>query len=262
MESLVAAEQAFSAASVNDGTRAAFLDFLANRSIVFDPIPADGKAQMASRTPSDERTSWWPRHGELSANGDFGYTTGSWASSQARGRYVTIWRFQADGAWRAEVVARIRYDLDTLSVPPPMASPRKQGWVRARRKLYQEAARVAMLKTDRDLAQLSLAASKEHAMRGVLDDSVRYYRDATPPGRGRDSMAGLLSQMPGMTAWAPISGRIARGGDLGYTYGLQTVRASPADTTARSSAYLRIWKAQPDSTWRLVVDLVAATRIR
>lgn len=262
MESLVAAEQAFSTASVNGGARVAFLDFLANESIVFDPIPVDGKTRMASRTGSDERTSWWPRHVELSANGDFGYSTGSWVSDQARGRYVTIWRLQAGGAWRAEVVARIRYDRDTLSGPVPMASPRTRGWIRARRKLYQEAARVSMLKADRDLAQLSLAAGKEHAMRRVLDDSVRFYRDATPPGHGRDSMAALFRHMPGMTAWAPIGGRIARGGDLGYTYGLQTVRASPADTTARSSAYLRIWKAQPDSTWRLVVDLVAATRIR
>lgn len=262
LESLIAAEQAFSAASLNDGTRAAFLDFLADRSVVFDPIPMDGNTRMAGRAPSDERTTWWPRHGELSANGDFGYTTGSWAARHTRGRYVTIWRFQAGGAWRAEVVARIRYDRDTLARPSAVASPLKQGWVRARRKLYQEAARVSMLKADRDLAQLSLAASNEHAMRGVLDDSVRFYRDGAPPGRGRDSMTILLRQMPGMTAWAPISGHIARGGDLGYTYGLQTVRASPADTTARSNAYLRIWKAQPDSTWRLVVDLVATTPIR
>ena len=262
MESLIAAEQAFSAASVNDGTRAAFLDFLANRSIVFDPIPVDGKTQMAGRTSSDERTAWWPRHGDVSANGDVGYTTGAWVSRQARGRYVTIWRLQAGGTWRAEVVARVRYDLDTLDNDLVVQNVHEQGWVRARRKLYQEAARVSMLKADRDLAQLSLAVSEEHAMRSVLDDSVRFYRDGAPPSLGRDSMIALLRHMPGMAAWAPIGGRIARGGDLGYTYGLLTVRATATDTTARSSAYLRIWKAQPDRSWRLVVDLVAATPIR
>ena len=55
------------------------------------------------------RLTWKPTKAEILGHGDLGYTVGSWerrpapAGGQApvtRGNYLTVWRKQADGAWR------------------------------------------------------------------------------------------------------------------------------------------------------------------
>jgi ketosteroid isomerase-like protein len=55
------------------------------------------------------RLAWKPIKGEILGHGDLGYTVGTWerraaaAGGQAavtRGNYLTVWRKQADGAWR------------------------------------------------------------------------------------------------------------------------------------------------------------------
>jgi ketosteroid isomerase-like protein len=58
---------------------------------------------------SGPRLTWKPTKGEILGQGDLGYTVGSWelrglpAGGQpavTRGNYLTVWRKQADGAWR------------------------------------------------------------------------------------------------------------------------------------------------------------------
>jgi ketosteroid isomerase-like protein len=55
------------------------------------------------------RLTWKPAKGEILGRGDLGYTVGTWerrpasAGGQApitRGNYLTVWKKQADGAWR------------------------------------------------------------------------------------------------------------------------------------------------------------------
>jgi len=54
---------------------------------------------------------WGPLYGSLSSGGDMGYTVGSYEITRtgekgkrvvATGKYVTIWRKQADGSWKVE----------------------------------------------------------------------------------------------------------------------------------------------------------------
>ena len=54
------------------------------------------------------RLTWKPAKGEILGHGDLGYTVGTWErragpGSQplvSRGNYLTVWKKQADGAWR------------------------------------------------------------------------------------------------------------------------------------------------------------------
>ncbi|OGF64874.1 MAG: hypothetical protein A2Y62_13185 [Candidatus Fischerbacteria bacterium RBG_13_37_8] len=64
---------------------------------------------------------WQPDFAEVSSSGDLGYTYGSWVSERKdaegtiiknNGRYLTIWRKEADGSWK--VVA----DIGTVAQPP------------------------------------------------------------------------------------------------------------------------------------------------
>lgn len=54
---------------------------------------------------------WAPDHAEVSGDGTLGYTWGRWTMStrdsagtrqEGQGRYITVWRRQADGRWRVE----------------------------------------------------------------------------------------------------------------------------------------------------------------
>ena len=48
--------------------------------------------------------SWTPTKAEVGASGDIGYTAGTYQSTMGgvaeKGKYVTVWKKQADGAWK------------------------------------------------------------------------------------------------------------------------------------------------------------------
>jgi ketosteroid isomerase-like protein len=72
-----------------------------------DAIAKDWARYFQANGP---RLTWKPTKGEILGHGDLGYTVGSWelraapaggqAAAVTRGNYLTVWRKQADGAWR------------------------------------------------------------------------------------------------------------------------------------------------------------------
>jgi ketosteroid isomerase-like protein len=66
--------------------------------------------------------TWQPTRADVSRSGDLGYTVGSFERKSSdpqgnpavrRGKYVTIWKKQADGNWKVVV------DIGNLDQPPP-----------------------------------------------------------------------------------------------------------------------------------------------
>ena len=113
--SLIAADQAFASATAArglEGWMAAFdsTGIQMEPDVPFTPGLAAIRAAMA---PAFADTSWhltWqPTMAFGSAAGDLGYTLGTWRSLRrdstgaeriSTGKYVTIWRKQADGGWK------------------------------------------------------------------------------------------------------------------------------------------------------------------
>src|SRR5215813_3354837 len=101
------------AAADRDMTR--FLSFVADNA-AFDS--ADGRGPAAVRKawapffePGGPTLRWTPTRAESLVAGDVGYTIGTWerrakdargSDVVRRGQYLTVWRKQKDGAWRAE----------------------------------------------------------------------------------------------------------------------------------------------------------------
>lgn len=52
-------------------------------------------------------------------------------------------------------------------------------------------------------------------------------------------------------SWEPISGEIAASGDLGYTYGIYTLKI---DTLTEKGTYVSIWKKDDNGNWKYVLD--------
>ena len=232
--------------------QAALLEHLAEQSIILAPAPQAGRPWAHDKIDTSLSVEGWPRFAEIANSGDFGYTTGAWRhlGGASQGSYVSVWRRPEGGPWRMEITACISHD--EYWGPGGVDTTATEGWVRARRKLYQEAARVSMLKADRDLALASVDGGAAAAFASVLADSAVAFRHGDMPLKGKAAVAQRLDLEGGILTWVPIDAAISRAGDLGYTYGIRTLRA---DSALASRSYLRIWKSQPDSSWRIVVNL-------
>ena len=110
LDSLVAAERAFAARSVEKGMRDAFLEFLAADGVIFRPLATNGRAVWEARGPIPATLVWEPAFAEVSAAGDLGFTTGPWElrpndaqRPTGYGHFVSIWQRQSDGTWRVAV---------------------------------------------------------------------------------------------------------------------------------------------------------------
>src|SRR5260221_5795948 len=82
--SLVEAERAFAEASLSKGTRAAFLEFLAEDSILFRPGPVPGKQWIEEHPAPTTLLTWAPTFVDVAQSGNLGYTTGPWEIHPSR----------------------------------------------------------------------------------------------------------------------------------------------------------------------------------
>jgi ketosteroid isomerase-like protein len=263
LQSLVETERAFSRHSVENGMRDAFLTYLAEESIVFEPGPVDGRKVHQGREETSGTLIWWPVWAEIASGGDMGYTTGPWEfrrivegdTAVGYGHYVSVWRKQPDGAWRVAIDAGNAYARPEvvrrkLAVPDyhrPVLKPLDEGAVAA--------SRAALLQAERDLSELSATRDAAEAFCGHTTEDVRLYRTGIYPAVGKETLRRMLSGIEGRLSWEPIEAVISATADLGYTYGISRIEPEGEQGAAAEFSYLRIWKRQPDGPWKVCLDL-------
>lgn len=111
---LMDADRAFAAAVANGGTDA-WVSWFATDGAQIVPDAGEIRGSDAIRklmAPLDDpanKLTWTPLRADIAASGDLGWTTGTYVSTttlpdgtttERDGRYVTIWRKQADGSWK------------------------------------------------------------------------------------------------------------------------------------------------------------------
>ncbi|MGA7106804.1 MAG: nuclear transport factor 2 family protein [Terracidiphilus sp.] len=93
---------------------AAFADWFAEDGVALGngTAPVVGKvaiAKSAAWSPREYQLTWTPTDGTMGPSGDMGYTWGHFEGHSkdangnpvtTSGRYITIWRKQADGSWK------------------------------------------------------------------------------------------------------------------------------------------------------------------
>ncbi|MFZ1055158.1 MAG: nuclear transport factor 2 family protein [Opitutaceae bacterium] len=113
---ILAADKAFCALSVKEGPKAAFLAYLAGDGKLLneEPVGAEAVNSLYRQLPATAKLSWEASFVDVAASGDLGYTWGRYVLSiplpkygptpyVKRGTYVTIWKRQLNGAWKAEL---------------------------------------------------------------------------------------------------------------------------------------------------------------
>jgi len=77
LRSLLETEYAFGQAARNS-VRAAFLEYLADDSLVLQPGPTPGRAFYAAAKDNSNKLEWYPAMADLAGSDDLGFTTGPW----------------------------------------------------------------------------------------------------------------------------------------------------------------------------------------
>ncbi len=123
LQKLVETEQFFAITAAEKGTKTAFLTFLADDGIVFNPTETNGKLVWKARPESPALLAWNPAWADISSDGKLGYTTGGWEyrpkgkadQPTAFGEYVTIWKKQTDGTFKAILDIGINHPANSFS---------------------------------------------------------------------------------------------------------------------------------------------------
>ena len=115
IEALLEADRRFARETAERGADG-WADFFLEDAIMFPPRGrVDGREAVRDRmqaafAPGNPRLVWEPTEARAAESSDLGYTVGRWKSvgtdgaggdaTLAEGNYVTIWRRDANGAWR------------------------------------------------------------------------------------------------------------------------------------------------------------------
>ena len=252
---VVTAERAFSERSVERGTKAAFLEFLAADSTVFAPGPRPGRAFYQSAPDVAGKLAWKPSYAEISVGGDFGYTTGPYTLTHPDGRlhfghYASVWHRQGR-AWKVVVEGVTRHAPplqvdERLTYPPTPKRQRGAGDVAAAELRRLEAAERVLL--------LAWKTRGSAALLEYATDDVRYLPADALPMQGRGAVQAGLRVLRDEMSFEPGGGGVAPAGDLGYTVGAVSRRAGPSAPVA-SGGYLRVWRRSARGVWLVALEL-------
>jgi ketosteroid isomerase-like protein len=112
-----------------------------------------------------------------------------------------------------------------------------------------------LMDTDRSFSKLSEQKGIKFALIQFIDTKGVLLKPASIPiigGQAINYVSQLNDSSYTMT-WEPKGGDVASSGDMGYTYGLYSVKPNDRDTVLYGT-YVSIWKQQPDGKWKFVLQ--------
>jgi ketosteroid isomerase-like protein len=263
LDSLVAAERAFAATSVEKGIRDSFLMFFADEGINFQPHPTKTRESFLKRPAPAVRPpvelNWRPIYADVSRAGDLGYTTGPYTfkdlSAEKRptrfGYYFSIWKKQTDGAWKVVVDCGIE--------TPDHSSQKLEFWPaaqikwKAARNVNLESERASLNDLDRQFLKTSQSLGIVESYLKYLSSDARLHRDGLLPMTERAVVSSYLSSQISALSWTPIKSDVAKSDDLGYTYGSYELKFAGTNKPEKGY-YVRVWKRDGQGAWKLVLD--------
>jgi ketosteroid isomerase-like protein len=254
LQRLVETEQNFARTASEKGTKAAFLEFLADDGIVFNPTEANGKLVWKGRPESPALLSWNPAWADISSDGKLGFTTGGWEfrpkgktdKPTGFGEYVTLWQKQADGSFKAVLDIGINHPASSFS-NAAWKSPTDAG------------SGAKSVKSGVDNGTLTDIFSNKSLANGYfnyLADDCVVLRDGNLPFYGKQNAFFALERLdkdfpPG--AFLNFSGNTSKiFGNLMYVWGVYQLTSK--DGPDKRWNFVQIWKHRA-GRWQIVLDI-------
>ncbi|MEP6911841.1 MAG: nuclear transport factor 2 family protein [bacterium] len=263
---VVETERAFARYCVENGIRAAWLEYFTDDGIIFQPGPINSKEFYSKRPvqPKPPRIilNWEPRYGDVSKGGDLGYNIGPWnldvrAPEQeptVHGYYMSVWKRQPGGKWKIALDFGSGRGVPAsddhvfgkpfqqarqykIKVPPGSSSP-------------AELQRV--MDIDRRMKKTSESAGALDSYLALVADDARIMRAAVAPA-DRESVRSFITAGKDLSlSFDPVGGEVAKSNDLGYTYG--SYELQEGGQTKEKGFYAHIFKRSPSGKWQIVVS--------
>lgn len=261
LRSLVSAEHEFSQVSEQRGTRAAFIAFLADDGVIFNPAATLGKPLWLSRKDAPGVLTWNPVWADVSVAGDLGYTTGPYEFRQSNdepavgnGYYLSIWRKDTSGVWKVvcDIGTRNASPQNQLTLAYPLKAKTSP------KKIDLESERVRLLKAETRLAKILSGNRKDGDLFELLGEQARAHRMNKFPISERAAIVDEFRSMHGKFSSKIESLRLAKSGDLAYTYGTYELKESGAPNEKVTGSFVRIWQREKNDKWKIAVDVLHA----
>ena len=113
-----------------------------------------------------------------------------------------------------------------------------------------------LLQADRDFSAMSEKEGMFKAFLFFIADDGVILRDNAYPSKGKNTLREYYagkSDSSFVLTWEPVCGDISAGKDLGYTYGIYTLRVKSSGEISKGT-YVSVWKKQSEGTWKFVLD--------
>ncbi|MEQ1675178.1 MAG: hypothetical protein ABL876_00675 [Chitinophagaceae bacterium] len=250
MDGLIRAENNFAAYSVSHSTKEAFLEYIDSNSIMFDSSRAIKAIDFWNkRKKSAGVLNWHPQYAEISASGDFGFTTGPWTfrptandTVVAAGRYITVWHLNKELKWK------FLADLGVDNIP--VHGPEKNIDINAAQYSvnYRTIASIPPLAgTENDFIQL-YKESQSKAYKKYLSGASILNRNGFAPAVNNADQQLIINSTPPAAEYKLDGWGISTVPDMGYTYGTAVING-------KAENYLRIWRMEKEG-WKIALEVL------
>jgi ketosteroid isomerase-like protein len=256
---IVSAERAFAAQVRSTGVRDGFLAWLSPTSVVFRPGPVNGiKTYERSKPGWNGLLAWTPTHAAISADGKLGWSTGPWTFSRdstqkkpdAHGDYMSVWRLQSDGSWKAVLDCGVGHPAPGRDAPTVTYSTPVPGAHLGSKPL---ATRQSLYQADAGFAKLAGSAGVSDAIAHYGADDIIVLREGEQRVTGKAAARDSIASREATARMVSNSQSVAGSGDIGYTYGT-FVTGGLADPD--SSWYVHVWHRGAAASWKLACQVV------
>lgn len=254
LQKLVETEKAFAKTAADKNTKAAFLEFLADDGIVFNPTEANGKLVWKARPESPSLLAWNPAWADLSSDGKLGYTTGGWElrpkgktdKPSGFGEYVTIWQKQVDGSYKAVLDIGINHPSNSFS---------KSAW----KSPTDAGSGVKAVKDGVNSSTLTDIFSNKSMANGYfnyLSDDCLVLREGNLPFYGKKNAFIALEKLDKEfppSAFLNFRGNMSKiFGNMMYVWGVYQL--NDTDKSIKKWNFVQIWKHR-GGRWQIVLDI-------
>lgn len=250
IEGLIQAEKNFAAYSVVNSTKEAFQQFIDSNSIMFDNgKPIKAIEFWAKREKNEGVLNWWPQYAEISASGDFGYTTGPWTfqssakdSIVARGQYITVWQINKNGEWKFLVDLGINNSQVNLTENVIRINTTKQSGEK------NENPNLFPMQAAAGAFWNLFAKNKSKAYKKYLSAESILNRNGFLPAVSDEERVKLIKSTPSFDEMVLEGWGISPVLDMGYSYGSATIKG-------KTENFLHIWRREL-SGWKIAVEVL------
>lgn len=257
VNSLIAAENYFSAFTKKNGSKDGFLKVSDDETIIFRPEPVKVK-DFYSRGTIDApgQLSWEPVYAKVSRSGDWGFSTGPYtyigedSTNPTYGEYLSVWKTNSKGVWKLALDLGISHAI-------PNSTPELNFIDATNLKIFRKLSpgrlkqREDMITTTDQLFSNTLNKDQSLAHDIFLADNARLLFPSEEPIIGKAKIHHFISKNQMSIESKPISADRALGSDIAYSYGIAYITKNEQISKYH---YIRIWESQEGYKWNIILE--------